>query len=77
MLNKKNEVILFVFSVFILNALLKGLTLCAIWLFRIFGMPQLYVWYSGLHNVARWRFYIVLLVCTVVSIVRILRLRNK
>jgi uncharacterized membrane protein YobD (UPF0266 family) len=77
MYRSKNEVIIFLINIFLYNVFAKGAVLVTLWLFRIFGMPQLYIWYSHLNHPERWRYYIILVFCTSISIIRILRNNKK
>jgi len=76
MKHQKNEIVIFIINLFFLLILSKVLVLAALWLFRFFGMPQLWNWFAELDHPDRWRFYIVLIICTSYSIYRILHNRN-
>ena len=67
------EVTLFLVNLFVLEVaghiVVKGL----LWLFRLFGMPQPWLWWQALPNHSAWFFTLLLAVAALWSICRILR----
>ncbi|MBR6198318.1 MAG: hypothetical protein IKQ72_12065 [Bacteroidaceae bacterium] len=76
MATKRNEIVSLVVSFIALQIIAKGVVLLSLWLFRFFGMPQLWEWYRSLEHPGRTRFFIVLLVWMIGNIVWILRRRK-
>lgn len=73
---RKNEIIILTTSLFVLLAIAKGMVTFTLWLFRFFGMPQLWEWYRQLENPAHIRFILVLTIWAVSSITWVLRRRK-
>lgn len=71
MSRNRREITYFVTSFFMLLIIAKGLTVFTLWLFRFFGMPQLWEWYRQLDHPGHIRFLLVLVICTAGSVYRI------
>jgi len=76
-MQNKNEIILLTSSLLFLMFISRAIVLSALWLFRIFGMPELWNWYCSLKNPGYYSFFIVLMIWMVGCICWILRRRKK
>ncbi len=75
--NSKNEILVFLCNVFLLQIVGKGALLLILWIFRFFGMPQPYFYYYSIPNHGRIVFLVLLVIAVVISVVRILRRGKK
>ncbi len=75
--NRRNEMVMMATSFVLLQIIAKGIVLFALWLFRFFGMPQLWEWYRTLDHPDHIRFIIVLIIWMVGCIYWILRRRKQ
>ena len=75
--NRRNEMVIMATSFVLLQIIAKGIVLFALWLFRFFGMPQLWEWYRTLDHPGHIRFIIVLIIWMVGSIIWILKRRKQ
>ncbi len=70
---RRNEIVIFLINVFFMEAIGKVAVIALIWVFRFFGMPQLYNLYYSNSRISKWVFCIILMVATGISIARIMR----
>ncbi|MBO4664649.1 MAG: hypothetical protein J5663_09600 [Bacteroidaceae bacterium] len=76
MARRSKEIIQLATSFILLQIIAKGMVIFALWLFRFFGMPQLWEWYRTLDHPGHTRFLIVLLFWMLGSIYWILKKRK-
>lgn len=74
---EKNEVVIFLTNLFLMEIIGKITVMAVIWTFRFFGMPQLYNLYYSNAKSPKWIFCIILLIATGTSIIRITSKRHK
>lgn len=75
--NRKNEIFILSTSLFVLLLLSKVFVIGTLWLFRFFGMPQLWDWYAHLDHPGHIRFFVVLIFWCVGSIFWIIKRKNR
>ncbi|MCM1311678.1 MAG: hypothetical protein NC252_02095 [Roseburia sp.] len=68
---RKNEIVIFLTNMFFMEIIGKSAVLAIIWLFRFFGMPQLYNLYYSDTRTPKWLFCIILMAVAGISVARI------
>ena len=74
--DRHNEVVVFLINLFLLETLGRLVVRAVIWLFRLFGMPQLYVAFHNTPNAGHWVSTVLLLVAVAISVTRVLKMRR-
>lgn len=74
---EKNEIVIFLTNLFFMEIIGKVTVMAVIWIFRFFGMPQLYNLYYSNAKSPKWIFCTILLIATGISIIRIISKRHK
>ena len=72
-----NEIIIFLINFFLLQLVGRALIWLVLWIFRFFGMPQPYIWFQSIPNIRHWTFTILLIIAVAISVVRIIKKRDK
>lgn len=74
---EKNEIVIFLTNLFFMEIIGKITVMAVIWIFRFFGMQQLYNLYYSNAQSPKWIFCTILLIATGISIIRITSKRHK
>ena len=77
LINKNNEVLVFLFNFFMLETVGRMLVLGLIHLLRYFGLHQLYYLYYGHSMSGHWLFAGLLVIALIISLVRLMKRRRE